>query len=235
MSKIRNAKGRTDGNSGYTRVLGNELLGSLLSKIQATVISNGSELERLIIERSQIIQNLDIFIQTATEGQIDNGVYLCLKKTFKQSQKYAKDVTGIEPDMLIFVVETYRVCKVIELKDGDAFDTKKSKSEKQHLEKFATIFGAKIPFVTEYYICSFNQSNKDLIKLGFKNVFDEEHILTGRELCEILHIDYDEILQIRKIDIDDNFEYFLDELLKIEQVRVGIEQRLTNRCHVKDK
>lgn len=38
--KIKNAKGRRDGNSGYTRTLGNEKLGQLISRVQATVISN---------------------------------------------------------------------------------------------------------------------------------------------------------------------------------------------------
>lgn len=81
--KIRNAKGRIDGNSGYTRTLGNEELGKLISKVQATVISNGTELERLIIERSEIIKDIDDFIDKATKGNIINGTYLCTKKFLK--------------------------------------------------------------------------------------------------------------------------------------------------------
>ena len=42
--KIRNQKGRRDGNSAYNRVFNNSDLGDLISKIQATVISNGNEL-----------------------------------------------------------------------------------------------------------------------------------------------------------------------------------------------
>lgn len=226
MSKIRNAKGRIDGNSGYTRVLGCEQLGNLLSKVQATVISNGTELERLIVARCNLIDDIDEFIKNATMGKIENNVYLCLKKTFKKSQNYANDVKGIEPDMLIFIVEDWRVCKVIELKDGDSFDTKKSQGEKDHLEKFSTKFGAKIPFVTEYYICSFNQDDKEAIKIGFKNVFDLEHILTGKELCDILKIDYQEIVEIRKKDMEDNFDYFIEQLLSIQQVKEKIHEKL---------
>lgn len=148
MSKIINAKGRVDGNSGYTRVIGNEELGKLLSRVQSTIISNGSELEKMLIARSRCIKDIDEFIQNATENKIDNGTYLCLKKTFKKSKKYSKGVEKIEPDMMIFVVQEYRVCKIIELKDGDAFDTKKSAKEKENLEKFSMIFGVKIPFVT---------------------------------------------------------------------------------------
>lgn len=225
MSKISNALGRKDGNSGYTRVVGNAELGQLLSRVQATVISNGNELERLITQRCNLIENIDVFIEDTTRGNnVQNGVYLCLKKTFKKSKKYAESVKGIEPDMLIFIVESYRVCKVIELKDGDAFDTKKSQGEKEHLEKFATLFGAKIPFVTDYYICSFNQNDKNLIMAGFKGVFSLEHILTGKELCQILGISYQEILDIRRRDTEENFAYLIAEMMKIPEVREEVKK-----------
>lgn len=218
MSKIKDARGRKDGNSGYTRVVGNAELGQLLSRVQATVISNGSELERMIAARSTLIEDIDVFIEQATTETIASGVYLCLKKIFKLSKRYAKGVKGLEPDMLIFVIENYRNCKVIELKDGDMFDTKKVIGEKQHLEDFSTIFGAKIPFVTDYYICSFNQEDKNIIYTGFKGCFEIEHILTGRELCEILKIDYDEIRHLRAMDEAENFRYLISEMCKIPEV-----------------
>lgn len=226
MSKIINAKGRINSNSGYTRVIGNEELGRLLSRVQSTIISNGSELERMLIARSKCIKDIDEFIQNATENKINNGTYLCLKKTFKKSKKYSKGVEKIEPDMMIFIVQENRVCKIIELKDGDAFDTKKSAKEKENLEKFSMLFGVKIPFVTEYYICSFNQNDKEKIKLGFKGVFDLENIMTGKELCEILSINYDEILNIRKKDAKENLEYFIDELIKIKEIKKIIKSKI---------
>lgn len=221
--RIRNAKGRRDGDSGYTRVLGNEQLGQLISRVQSTVISNGTELERMILERCNTINSLDQFIEEVTYGNQDDGIYLCKKKTLKKSSYSIKD---IEPDLLIFIVERKRVCKVIELKDGDNFDTKKSQSERKNLEQFATQFGAKIPFVTEFYICCFNQSDKNIIKEGFKNKFEIEHILNGEELCDILNIDYQEIIRIRKKDTEDNLEYFIDELLKIDDVKNRIQEKL---------
>lgn len=48
------------------RVIGSDKLGQLLSRVQSTVISNGTELERLIVERSNLIENIDIFIERAT-------------------------------------------------------------------------------------------------------------------------------------------------------------------------
>ena len=56
--KIENAKGRQDGNSGYIRTLKNAQLGLLISRVQATVISNGTELERIIVSKSNNIKCL---------------------------------------------------------------------------------------------------------------------------------------------------------------------------------
>lgn len=220
--KIRNAKGRTDGNSGYARVLGNEKLGELLSKVQLTVISNGTELERIITSYSNCIENLDAFLDAVTNSEQNDGVYLCKKSVLKKSKVTIKN---IEPDLLVFLVQKKRICKIIELKDGDAFDTKKSLGEREHLEEFSKEFGSRIPFVAEYYICCFNQDDKQKIYEGFKKCFDLEHILTGHELCEILQIDYEKIIEQRKQDAKDNFEYFIDELLKIDEVKSSIKQK----------
>lgn len=150
------------------------------------------------------------------------------KKTFKKSERYKKDLEGIEPDLLVFLVEEDRICKVIELKDGDSFDTKKALGEKKHLEEFSIKFGAKIPFVAEYYICCFNQEDKEFIKKGFKGEFSIDNIMTGTEICKILKIDYDEIKNIREKDTDDNFNYFIDELLKIPKVFSKVIEKLQN-------
>ena len=224
--RIRDAKGRMDGNSGYTRALGNEELGKLISRDQSTVISNGTELERIVISLTNVIEDLEEFIERVTDGQQMDGVYLCQKKTIKASC-YA--IAGKEPDLLIFVVERRRVCKVIELKDGDVFDTKKASGERQHLEEFAREFGAQIPFVTEFYVCSFNQESKEAIQVGFKHKFEIEHIMTGMELCELLDIDYDAINAQRRADMADNFDYFIKELLRIPEAREKILEELNQQ------
>ena len=121
--KIRNSKGRKDENSGYIRLFNNIKLGQLLSKSQATVISNGNELEKLILLNTNNIPNLDIFIEDVTENRKDDGVYVCEKKVLKKS---TLTIPKHEPDLLIFMVQNRRVCKIIELKDGDSFDTKKN-------------------------------------------------------------------------------------------------------------
>ena len=107
--KIRNARGRQDGNSGYIRLFNNSKLGSLLSKAQATVISNGNELERIILEKTNNIKDLDIFIEEVTDNKKPDGVYVCDKKTLKKSPL---TIPKHEPDLLLFIVQSRRVCKV---------------------------------------------------------------------------------------------------------------------------
>ncbi len=44
--------------------------------------------------------------------------------------------------------------------------------------------------------------------------------MTGREFCKLLEIDYDDIVANRKKeDASKNFLYFIQELLKIDEVR----------------
>ena len=213
--KIRNMKPRSS-SGGYERVFNNKELGDLLTKIQATVISNGSELERLILEKCTCIDNLDVFINDVTDNKINSGIFVSQKKITKKSKLTIRD---IEPDLLIFIVQNRRICKIIELKDGEMFDTKKSKAEKTNLITFTEKFGAKIPFVTDYYICCFNQTNKEIIYNGFKGEFEIDHILTGEELCNILQISYKEIIEKRKSDAEDNLNYFVEEIKKINIIR----------------
>lgn len=214
--KIANMKGRSKG-SGYNRLFNDASFGELLSKAQAAVISNGSELERLILARTQNIDNLDTFI-SEIEMSLHNvdGVYVCTKTTLRKSQY---SIPKIEPDLLIFIIEKKRICKIIELKDGDTFDTKKAEAERQHLQEFSKEFGSRVPFATEYFICCFNQPDKNYIYHGFKLKFDISHIMTGEELCDLLRINYNEIVHIREIDAAANREYFIKQLLTIKSSR----------------
>ena len=59
-------------------------------------------------------------------------------------QKSPYSIKGIEPDLLVFVVRSKRICQVIELKDGDSFDTKKAAAERANLERFSKEFGSSV-------------------------------------------------------------------------------------------
>ena len=69
------------------------------------------------------------------------------------------------------------------------------------------------------YVWCFNQTSKEEIVKGFKNAFEIEHVMTGRELCETLGISYDEIIEERKKDTKANIEYFYQQLMAIPAIK----------------
>ena len=225
MSLIENAKGRRDTQSpsGYTRLFGISLLGNLMSRIQGTVISSGTELEKLIWEQVQQIIDLDDFISTAL-NQPMIGIWVARKQQIKGSRIIR---SKYEPDFLAFNPNN-RICYVLELKDGDQFDTKKSSGEYTSLHNFNNDISQSIPYSTHVYICSFNSTTKKEVYDGLKHKFPTEEILTGAELCELLNIDYANIIRTRTNDQQANVEYFIRELLKIDTIKDIIRTHLTN-------
>ena len=133
MAKICDAKVKTS-SGGYNRVFNNDEIGRLMAKVQSTVISNGNELEKLILTKTQNITDLDKYLETFNKGEIGDGTYVCTKRILKKSS-YKLD--GNEPDFLVFVIKPRsNQCKIVELKDGDSFDTKKASGEQEHLDAF---------------------------------------------------------------------------------------------------
>jgi len=214
MAKIRDAKGRRENQSpsGYSRLFGNIALGNLLSKVQAAVISSGNELERLILERCKKISDFDNFVT-----DLDNrspGIFVATKRQIKKSKKVE---TRFEPDLLAFDL-VHRICYVIEVKDGDQFDTKKSEGERNTLHSFRSDVASVLPFSFKIYMCSFNAPSKEAIYHGLKHKFPLDELMTGKELCDLLGIDYNEILDIRKQDQEDNIDYFVESLKNIPEI-----------------
>ena len=76
-------------------------------------------------------------------------------------------------------------------------------------------------------MCCFNQSNEKAIVDGFKGRFDINHVLTGSRLCEILNINYENIINNRKLDAEENVKYFVSELLKSSLIlsKISTEKR----------
>ena len=226
MAKIKDANPKSS-SGGYDRLVKNKQLATIFKKAQSTVISNGTELEKIISEQSKIINNLEEFINNVKSNLITNGTYLCTKRIIKSS-KYKMDKH--EPDFIIFVVEKDKTCNVIELKDGDSFDTKKSTSEFESLKAFTNHIAPQIPFIVKFYICCFNQSDKTKIIDGFKKRFTEDQVMTGKEFCNLLGINYDFIINAREKDAFDNFNYIVEELSKITEVKKAVQEE--KRKHI---
>jgi len=221
MAKIRDASPKTS-SGGYQRVFANEELGNLITKVHTTNISNGTELEKII---QQLIKDDGRVVDDCKEffaNPIDEGmVYLIPKKIIKKWDKIQFDKA--EPDFIIVAnMDKLKKCYIIELKDGNNFDTKKSSAEKETLTKFRNTIAQHIEYTTSIHVCCFNaQTNKE-VSNAFKGKFTLDEVMTGEEFCTLLGVNYQNIVDNRASDALDNIDYFVNELLKIDAVKERI-------------
>ena len=231
MAKIKDSCPKSS-SGGYERVFADKQIGDAIQRVQSTVIRNGNELEKIIESNSVLVADLSEFLDNVQYGQIADGVFLCAKGAKNRKEYLPK---GHDPDLLIFqIMPTGNDCYIVELKDGDNFDTKKASGEKAALEECKDFLETKIPFVTNFYVCAFNQTDRESIVAGFKHRFDINHVMTGKELCDILEIDYEEILENRKKDASQNVEFFVAELLKSPLIRIQIGHELSKHISEPD-
>lgn len=221
MARLRNAKPRNSSGS-YERLFDNADLGALASKIQSAVISSGSELEARIAASVQNILDLDAFLE---QEVMPEGVQLARKRQIKRSATL--DFAGSEPDFMVFKRRGgVQTCHIVELKDGHVFDTKKAGAERQAMHGFIERNAQHIQYRFQAHFCAFNQDDRHAIWDGFKRRIALEEVMTGREFCDLLEIDYDSIVEERRAEGSDNVEFFLSELVKIESIRQRLQRLL---------
>jgi hypothetical protein len=117
-------------------------------------------------------------------------------------------------------------CYLIELKDGDTFDTKKAAGERESLHSFMIAIAPHIQFSTSIHFCCFHRETRLQIVNGFKRKITEKEAMTGREFCNLLGIDYDSLILKRKEHQKKNFAYFIDALLAMPSVLRALEVRM---------
>ena len=179
------------------------------------MIRSGTELERLVSTRVPGIHDLDAFL---AQEVMEEGVFLATKKQIKRCKTL--DFSGAEPDFMVFKRrEKLQTCHVIELKDGHVFDTKKSSAERQAVHGFIERNAQHIQYRFQAHFCAFNQNDKYAIWNGFKRRIALDEAMEGREFCDLLEIDYAEIVRTRQADCADNLGYFLSELARIDSIK----------------
>ena len=212
------------GKSAYTRLFGIELLGNLITKIHGTIIAAGTELEKEIYSRAKLkIKDIDHFLSNQKEYEIA-GIWMANKKVVKKSKRVSK---SYEPDFLGFDVLN-KTLYIFEVKAGHNFDTKKASGEHKTLHAYRNLISGEIPFETRVYISCFDVETKNEAHAGLKGKFAMDEILTGREFCKLVGINYDSIVKERKAEQQKNREYFVKEILKIPQIKVLISRRIKN-------
>ena len=222
MACIQNATPKSPSGS-YRRLFDNAALGELASKVQSAVITSGKELEKTIAELVPNILDPDEFLG---QGIMRDGLLLACKRQIRQSRTL--ESAGPEPDFMVFKCRGgIPTCHIVELKDGHVFDTKKAETEHQAMQGFIKRNAQRIQYPLRAHFCAFNQDDRRAIWEGFKRRINFNEAMTGREFCDLVEIDHDEILERRRKDGNDNVEFFIQELLRIEPVR----QRLLQLLH----
>ena len=217
MPKIKDSKpGRRDGS--YTRMFDDADIGAMLSQVHATSIRAGTELEKLIQKHAKdneiLIPDLDAFLRLANNF---DGVFLADKRVVKKSRTVS---ASAQPDYLVFDHrQGKRHCYVVELKDGDVFDTKKTDGEIDALNNFMQVAARRIEYSLEIRVCSFNQHDKYAIATGFKNRIEISEVWTGLDFCELLGIDYDAILNERRSHAASNREWLVSSMMQIPELK----------------
>lgn len=241
---------RQDGS--YTRLFGVPVLGGLFSKVHATTIRNGNELESIILEKHADLmtkEQFDLFVvgELCVENKrmviADTKIFDRDGKEILSKKKKGEPLdhpgyvlseklnpylgTSIEPDMVLLIINEKK-CTIIELKDGDTFDTKKADGEVANLRRYGELFQTKFPeYKVKVKVCSFNAIDRAQIVTGLKNRITEKEAMTGKELCAELGISYANIVQRRKTEAAENLIYFTRRLLEIDSVREIIIEELT--------
>ena len=221
MALIRNAKPKTV-SGGYERLFGNADLGELMSKVQSAVIASGNELHMLISKLTENIDDLDAFLH---QEIMPEGVMVAPRRQIKRCATL--QFRGKEPSFMVFRRRGNKQrCYLIELNDGHVFDTTKASAERQVLHGFIEQNARHIRYEFSAHFCAFNQKSRDDIWQGFKRKISINEAMTGPEFCELLKINYDEIVKFRQKHGPDNFEFLLSELVQIQPVRARLKELL---------
>ncbi len=217
MTKIKQNSGRKDDLSAYSRVFGHAEIGKLFSRVHATAIRAGNDLEDILINKAPHKMEFSDF-----EVLLQNSA---LAPAFSQSSKLViyklPKIEKRQGDLLIFD-NPQKKGLVIEVKEGDTFDTKKSSGELESLAFLANYYTQLIGYKVDYAFSSFYVPDRQAIVVGTKSRFDVTHALTGRELCKLIDISFEEVVEERKEDQKYNLEFFLREMLKMSDIRLEV-------------
>ncbi len=214
--KIKKTKKNDIKKSGYYAVLGNEELAELLRKGQSTTIRNGNELEDIIGSQVKFnkvssisFEELLNMIMTNPTQNFYTSKFSLKKEILTNNGIELKGKKSISVDGLLY--RDY-ILYIIEYKDGDNLDTKKSQSEVESLSKISELFtslGIENSPKLVLWRCD------DIKNSSIKTSEHRDYLTTGLEVSNILDISFDEIQEIRNKDQEDNVVYFTEQVCKI--------------------
>lgn len=215
--QIRETKKNDIEKSGYYNVFGDKKLAKIFRKVQSTTIRNGNELEKIILSKIEYTildsnttpTNILLRIRRGEDFFVPNWN---LSKTDLNSVGIElKGKNSIRVDGFLFKENKIYI---MEFKQGDSLDTKKSQSEMESLQKIKDYF--KILGFDVYPKLVLWVSD-DINNSSIKTTENREYIITGKEVCELMDIPFDEIQKIREKDQKDNIDWLFEEISKIKK------------------
>ena len=203
--------------SGYYNVFGDKEIAGLCRKIQSTTIRNGNELQDIILGEVSVQKldkkiDLDSLIELVESGAT---FYIAnYKISKKQLEKKGIKLKGKENIDIDAIFCKDKVLYIIEYKQGDNLDTKKSQGEVESLSKISEFFQhyniETCPKLV-MWICD------DVKNSSIKTTENKEFLTTGKEACDILGISFENVENIRKSDQEDNIDFLFEEFEKIKK------------------
>lgn len=213
--KIKKTKKNDIKKSGYYQLYGNEDIAEIFRIAQSATIRNGNELQDIILSEVTVFKpngkvELKQVLDLINQGQsfyIPN--FKITKSQLEEVGIILKGKKKIDVDAIFF---KDGVLYVIEYKQGDNLDTKKSQGEIESLNKIFDFFihyGITVKPKLVMWICD------DVKNSSIKTTEHNEYLITGSEMSEILGISFDNIQMIRSMDQQDNIDFIKEQFRKI--------------------
>ena len=220
--------------SGYYHTLGDEHLAKIVRGIHACTISNGSELQRRIKDFAprgvRILQKEQRLTKKGKPYSIPKyipGTEPTLDDLVKATQgredvfvpelvinKDQIEAIGAKLDKRCICLDGVWVVGgkvyITEIKEGSAFDTKKSSAEAASLEKVQKVFvnygmSAARPLMVLWRL-------DDIKNASVKSSLARSYLITGRDFCSLVGLDFDKINKSREKDRELNRQFVREAL-----------------------
>ena len=218
---VRLADGKAPSSSSYSDVFGNEEVGALITRIHSASIRGGHDIERLIIARAMAVNgDIDEYLETCSSAP---EPVLATSEQVRESKTLTTRGGTRPPDFIAF---SGKSCYVVEMKAGADFDTKKSESELARLTEFVSDNAPKLMFKVSERLCSFTADSKQRIVEGLKGRFRLDQVMTGRDFCGLVDVDYDDVVKEWRRHQKENLEYLVETLLSIGPVKDELRKRM---------
>lgn len=212
-------------NNGYYRIFDTPLLSrdiifdmaQLVSKIHGASISNGSILESFIIDprfNKNPITPPKKGLQCVLENT--NGHYPKVKISADLLKTKGFELKGKNNIEIDYIVVKDNELHVYEIKDGDAFDTKKSEAEYQSIVMVKSFFET-LGIFKKVHGAIVLWNSRDLSKASFKSIKGKGIIMRGVDFCEKSDIDFESLNNSRKFNNLLNVNYVLNTMDNIHK------------------